>query len=158
MDCTWDNIMTPLNVRVYEKLLMESQYPIEKTKFLVNGFTQGFDIGYRGPVDRIHESKNIPLRVGSHIEMWNKVTKEVKLHRFAGAFKKENLPFKHYVQSPIGLVPKAGNKTQLIFHLSFDFGVEEGDKSINFHTPNSLCTVRYNDLDAAIKSCLLLVK
>ena len=48
--------------------------------------------------------------------------KEVNEHRYAGPF--NELPFKYHVQSPVGLVPKAGNKTHLIFHLSYDFGDE----------------------------------
>ena len=59
-------------------------------------------------------------------------------------------------QSPIGLVPKAGNKMRLIFHLLYDF--PDGSKSINHHTPEELCSVKYNDLDHAIKGCLKLLK
>ena len=51
--------------------------------------------------------------------------KEIKERRYAGPFMKENFPFVNYIQSPIGLVPKAGNKTRLIFHLSYDFGEED---------------------------------
>ena len=43
-------------------------------------------------------------------------------------------------QSPIDLVPKAGNKTRLIFHLSYDFNDE--DRSLNYHTPEEMCTVK----------------
>ena len=66
----------------------------------------------------------------------------------------------NYVQSPIGLVPKAGGKTQLIFHLSYDFGTEAEieKKSINFHMPKNLCTVKYNDLDCTVKQCLQLLR
>ena len=81
--------------------------------------------------------------------------KEVKLGRYAGPF--ATPPTEHFVQSPIGLVPKAGNKTRLIFHLSYDFGVEDKDKSINYHTPEQLCSVKYHDLDEAIKQSLLLL-
>ena len=66
-------------------------------------------------------------------------------------------PFEFYIQSPIGLVPKAGNKTRLIFHLSYDFGEKFEEKSINFHTPDADCTVKYRDLDHAVKNCLKLL-
>ena len=56
------------------------------------------------------------------------------------------------MQSPIVLVPKAGNKTRLIFHLSFQFC--DGKGSVNSCTPKELCTVKYNDLDAAVTACL----
>ena len=54
--------------------------------------------------------------------------KEVQVGRFAGPSDLDNLPFDSFIQSPVGLVPKAGNKTRLIFHLSFDFGMENKDK------------------------------
>ena len=81
--------------------------------------------------------------------------KEVALKRYAGPYDK--LPFEYYVQSPIGLIPKSGGKTRLIFHLSYDFGPEEKDKSINHHTPSELCSVKYYDLDHAIRMCLRLL-
>ena len=83
--------------------------------------------------------------------------KEVKQNRYAGPFCKP--PYKYFVQSPLGLVPKDnGRKTRLIFHLSYDFGKEDRDKSINFHTPKHLCSVKYNDLDEMIRQCLHLLK
>ena len=79
--------------------------------------------------------------------------KEVSLERYAGPYK--HIPFKYYVQSPIGLVPKANNQTRLIFHLSYDFN--KNDKSINYHIPKELCTVCYRDLDHAIQQCIQLL-
>ena len=94
------------------------------------------------------------MKVGSEKELWNKLIKEVKQNRVAGPY--DQVPFQHFIQSPIGLVPKAGNsgKTRLIFHLSFDFGELDQDKSLNFHTPKEICTVKYRDLDHAIENCL----
>ena len=85
---------------------------------------------------RKNTAKNLPFQIGDKFELWNKVMKEVKLGRYAGPY--VSPPFEYFVQSPIGLVPKAGNKTRLIFHLSFNFGPEDEDKSINFHTPPEL--------------------
>ena len=130
----------------------KSGFPQQRAKFLVNGFRNGFDIGYRGPVHRKHRARNIPIRVGSAQEMWDKLMKEVKLHRYSGPFC--HIPYQNYVQSPIGLVPKKGNKTRLIFHLSYDFGETEAEKSINYHTPDELCTVKYHDIDYAVRSSL----
>ena len=79
--------------------------------------------------------------------------KEVELGRYAGPYKQP--PYSNYIQSPVGLVPKDnGTKTRLIFHLSYDFGTEEHQKSVNHHTPAELCTVKYNDLDKAVEYCL----
>ena len=50
---------------------------------------------------------------------------------------------------------EAGNKTRLIFHLSFEFQKEEhSGGSVNSCTLKEFCSVHYNDLDAAMASCL----
>ena len=153
----WKEIRTPIKVNRLRELFRLSKYDKGKALFLIDGFTNGFDLGYRGPENRIDESDNIPLRVGSPTELWNKVMKEVQEKRFAGPF--EKVPFNTYIQSPIGLVPKAGNKTRLIFHLSYDFNGDNLDsKSVNYHTPDQLCTVKYNDLDAAVGQCISILK
>ena len=78
--------------------------------------------------------------------------KEVKEERFAGPFCKP--PFKHFIQSPVGLVPKAGGKTRLIFHLSYNFSKAWCDQSVNFFIPKHKCSVKYHDLDSAVNACL----
>ena len=45
------NIKTPVNVGMLEKLLTDSHYDKKETKFLIDGFTNGFSIGYMGPED-----------------------------------------------------------------------------------------------------------
>ena len=135
MDLT--SINTPINVSKYEALLKLSRYDEEKTQELLHGFKTGFDIGYRGPENRCETSNNIPFFIGSATDMWNKSMKEVKLKRVAGPFKE--IPFKQYIQSPVGLVPKGEDQTRLIFHLSYDFGEAEEHKSVNHHTPKDLC-------------------
>ena len=61
------------------------------------------------------------------------------------------------MQSPIGLVPKAGNKAQLIFHLSYKFDKQDGLGSLKSHTPKDICAVKYRDLDYVIHAYLKLV-
>ena len=134
---------------MFKRLLEESLYDPQKIEHLVVGFTHGFDMGYRGPTARQDTADNIPIRVGSTTDMWNKIMKEVQLGRYAGPFK--NIPYKNYVQSPIGLVPKANNKTRLIFHLSYDF---PEFKSVNFYMLDEICMVQYKDLNHAIQTCL----
>ena len=80
--------------------------------------------------------------------------KEVRHKRYAGPF--EKIPFNNYMQSLIGLVPKAGNQTRLIFYLSYDFG--PNSKSFNYHTSEDKCSVQYRDLDHAVHNCLRLMK
>ena len=126
--------------------IKEANYDVKKTEFLVTGFEEGFDLQYQGLVECKNTSKNLPLCIGSKLDIWQKIMKEVSLKRYAGPYK--SIPFGNYVQSPIGLVPKAGGKTRLIFHLSFNFGPEE--LSINHYTPKHFCTVKYHDLDDAV--------
>ena len=150
-----DDTVTLINVRVHGNLLEEMGYDGRKTRELIKGFTGGFDIGYGGPKVRKDTSANIPITVGSDLDMWNKVMKEVEAACYAGPF--EAIPYtESYMQSPIGLVPKAGGQTRLIFHLSYDFGtdLEDERKSLNFHTPSELCSVKYRDLDYAVQTCL----
>ena len=151
-----DNIVTPVNVTKLRNLLVESEYDRDKTKFLIEGFTQGFHLGYKGPVNRQDSSPNLPFTpgVGDEIELWNKIMKEVKLNRYAGPF--ISRPYDTYIQSPIGLVPKAGNQTRLIFHLSYNFGKE--NNSFNFFTQEDKCKVKYRDLDHAVRNCLRILK
>ena len=142
-------IFTPVNAEVLKELLEESNYNKEKTKFLVDGFTEGFDLGYRGKEDVQITSPNLKFTVGSRQILWDKVMKEVEAKRYAGPF--EKIPFENYIQSPIGLVPKDKNKTRLIFHLSFP---RNTGKSVNENTPANLCKVKYKDFDFAVKLCL----
>ena len=93
--------------------------------------------------------------MGSPTILWNKVIKEVKLKRYAGPYSKP--PYEHYIQSPIGLVPKNdGKEMHLIFHLSYPR--QEGKKgrklSVNGNMPKHKCKVKYCDFDMAILRCL----
>ena len=149
-----DNIITPVKVAILEKLLLKYNYPMEETEFLVDGFTNRFNICYEGLQTRKSKAANIPINpeVGNRTILWNKLMKEVKAKRVAGPFKE--IPFDQYIQSPIGLVPKIGSdQTRLIFHLSYDFAKTEGDimeGSLNYHTPKNKCSVHYNDIDYAV--------
>ena len=81
---------------------------------------------------------------------------EVKEKWFAGPF--TEIPFNHFVQSPVGLVPKDKDKTRMIFHLSYNFDKGSGIESINAYTPKAACSVWYNDLDCVVAMCLNCLK
>ena len=141
-----------MNIEEFHNLLVASKYDQEETEFLIEGFTNGFSIGYEGPADVKITSPNLKFReVGNDIILWNKVMKEVKEKRYAGPFSK--IPFDNYIQSPIGLVPKDGGKdTRLIFHLSYPRG--HNSTSVNANTPEELCTVKYPDFNEAVQICI----
>ena len=145
------NVVTPVNADVLEQLLTKEGYDEAKTKFLIEGFRNGFSIGYKGPTEVQMSSPNLKVRVGSEVELWNKVMKEVKLKRYAGPF--ADIPYENYIQSPIGLVPKdQGKNTRLIFHLSYPR--DGSNKSVNANTPEHLKKVTYCDFDRTIQLCL----
>ena len=152
-----NDIVTPIDSVKLEQLLIETGYDKTKTTHIVEEFRSGFDLGYRGPSNRTDLSSNLPLYVGTHADIWEKMIKEVELNRYASPF--DEIPFDNFIQSPIGLVPKDnGKKTRLIFHLSFDFlrNNTEVRNSVNFYTLKEWCTVKYKDLDTAIKACIKL--
>ena len=140
------NIQTPIDADELERLLILTNYDEKLTTYLVDGFRTGFDLGYRGPSKRMDSAENIPFTVGDQWQMWEKIMKEVRLGHYAGPF--EKIPFKHFMQSPVGLVPKVGGDTRLIFHLSYKF--PNGNPSFNESTPTEWCTVKYCDLDQAV--------
>ena len=148
-----DSVVTPVNPSKFKNLLVESGYPEREIDFLYNGFTQGFDIGYRGPIRGIQcKAPNLKLRVGSKIVLWNKIIKEVRKKHFTGPFN-DRPPFDDFIQSPVGLVPKGdGSDTRLIFHLSYP----RSGSSINSETPKDLCSVHYPDFAQAIRACVKL--
>ena len=138
-----------MRVEEYKKLLIESEYDRKKMRFLVDGFTNGFSLKYGGPVKFRRKSCNLPLSVGSPTELWNKIMAEVKAKRYAGPFRK--IPYKYYIQSPVGLVPKdKGKKTRLIFHLSYP----RNGVSVNSSIPEEFCSVKYPDFMDAVELCL----
>ena len=67
-----------MNAQVLNKLLLESGYDTEEREFLVDGFTNGFDLGYRGPMIRKDLSNNLPFRVGDEYDLWEKMMAEVE--------------------------------------------------------------------------------
>ena len=131
---------------------MNTGYNEEKTNWLIESFENGFDIGCRGDENVRLTAPNLKFReIGNKTMLWNKVIKEVKVKRFAGQFKLEDIPFDSHIQSPIGLVPKDGGKdARLIFHLSYP---RKTGNPLNANTPKHLCSVKYPDFNKAIQLC-----
>ena len=144
-----NNVITPVKVDILENLLMMNGYDKNKSEFLVKAFRHGFDLNYRGNCNVQRYAANLKLRVGSKVELWNKVMTEVKGKRYVGPY--EEVPFQNFIQSPTGLVPKdKSKKTRLIFHLSYP---KDGD-SVNSGIPAELCSVSYPDFNEAVQLCI----
>ena len=149
------NVVTPVKADTLDKLLRETHYDDEKRRFLVNGFKRGFSIKYQGPKNVRIKSPNLKFAVGDEVDLWNKIMKEVKLKRFAGPFLEKDIPFRHYIQSPVGLVPKDnGTDVRLIFHLSYPRNGKGNKKSVNANTPAEFCKVSYPDFAKAVQLCM----
>ena len=81
-----NNIITSVDVKVFERLLIQSKYDLEETKYLVDGFTYGFELEYHGDRKLVKTAPNLKFRIGSPKELWNKVMLEVQKGRYAGPF------------------------------------------------------------------------
>ena len=151
--CNFDlsNVVTPVKADRFEFLLKKSNFDPVETKFLIDGFRNGFSLQFEGDRKKRLISPNLPFTVGNKEEMWEKIMQEVKLKRYAGPFTRP--PFEFYRQSPIGLVPKDGGlRTRLIFHLSYPRN--DSKMSVNSGTPRKYCVVRYKDFNDAVQLCL----
>ena len=145
------NIITPVNVKKLKQILQEVNYCPDKSEYLIDGFTNGFSLEFQSNREVRQTAPNLKFRIGDKYQLWEKVIKEVESGRYAGPF--EKIPFSHYIQSPIGLVPKEkGKKTRLIFHLSYPRGAN--GNSVNAGSPRQQCTIQYPSFDEAVKLCI----
>ena len=80
-----------------QELLQLTNYDTKETQFLVDGFENGFSIGYKGDEKVKMTSPNLKFwGIGNETILWNKIMKEVKLKQYAGQFKE--IPFDYYIQ------------------------------------------------------------
>lgn len=146
-------MVTPIDVEVLSALLRESDYDPAETKFLIQGFTNGFKLGYQGPRNFKRDSHNLCFRVGNKFDLWDKIMTEVAAHRYAGPYDTLDEIFENcYSVNPCGLVPKSNNRTRLINHYSFPPG-----NSVNDYIPDDYSKVVYQDFQDAIKIALNLI-
>jgi len=117
---------------------------------VVDGFKHGFPICYTGP--RVfREAKNLKSAVSSPDIIKHKISAEVLLKRVAGPF--QSPPFQNMIISPLGLVPKKVDDTQvpehkkfrMIHHLSWPDGLSVND----FIEPVD-SSVHYSSFDQAV--------
>lgn len=147
-------VVTPINVSKFQELLQLSNYDQVETKFLVDGFTNGFSLGYTGPRDVKIDSNNLKFRVGNKFDLWDKIMTEVEAKRYVGPFDSPEMIFPSgYIVSPCGLVPKANGRTRMIQHYSYPPG-----SSVNDFIPDEYSKVKYQDFQDAVKLSLDLLK
>ena len=109
-----DNIITPIKASTLKNILDECGYDKSKTNQLYHGFQEGFTLGYEGDPHVKLTAPNLKFRIGSELELWNKVMKEVQAKRYAGPFKERlNLRMVSY-NHQLDWYPKIGaNKLNL---------------------------------------------
>jgi hypothetical protein len=132
------SIPTPVNARRLAHLLQG--YDDSKTKFLVDGFTEGFRIPIEENWIPQHSTNHASSKQQSNI-IGNDIQHELDKGRIAGPF--DSPPFSHMFISPIGMVPKKEpGKFRRIHDLSCPLNY-----SVNSGIPQELCHVQYETLD-----------
>jgi hypothetical protein len=136
---------TPINPNRLLEHLQHISYDLEKTQYLVNGFTYGFRIQHQGIV-----SGPTPVNdpsISQHFEIaLQKINKELSAGRMKGPY--SSPPFKHFRISPIKLVEKSTpGSYRLIHNLSWPYD----DTSINANIPDPSKTVKYANINTAIQ-------
>ena len=128
-----------------------SEHPDERfISTLINGFTNGFHIGYHGP----RTPQQAPnLRSGSEHPMIidDALSKEIRANRLAGPF--DTIPYPNLRISGVGVVPKKDGSWRLINHLS-----APEDNSINDYIDPCTYSLQYHTIDDAIRLCYKLGK
>ena len=135
---------TPINIQALANLL--KGFDADKKKMLVEGFTRGFTI------PSSLEANPAKFGYTNHKTIFNnltvaqsKINKELELGRIAGPF--DSPPFRNFIVSPLGLVPKKNSGEYRLIH---DLSFPKGD-SVNGHIDPEFSAVQYEVLDRCIE-------
>ena len=79
------DVFTPVNITQLHELLIETKYNEKETHFIINGFANGFPLGYAGSRSMCRWSPNLKLECSSREDLWEKVMKGVRLKHFGRA-------------------------------------------------------------------------
>ena len=132
---------TPVKAAILNSLL--STYDQHLTKFLIDGFSKGFRIGFVGE-STPRFSSNLQSAKENPGVLSCKLEKEWSAGRIAGPFSAP--PFSNFVSSPLGVVPKKNpGEFRIIHHLSYPEGL-----SVNDSIPEGKSTVHYASIGNAI--------
>ena len=132
---------SPIKVEVLDTLLEKYEY----RNYLVQGFSNGFDVHFEGVEKRL-DSTNAQNALDNPNIVWSKLEKEIRLGRIAGPFKKP--PFKNFKVSPLNIREKSEKgKYRLLHNLSYPYD----DRSVNFNIPTEFGAVTYETLEDAVE-------
>ena len=110
-------------------------YPPDSIVFLVEGFSNGFKIGFSGP--NLNSASKINRNPSEVDEM---ISKELAKNRIAGHF--DDPPFNNFEASPLALIPKRDGKFRLIHNFSFPH-----NSSVNTFINKNSTSVKYESFD-----------
>lgn len=117
--------------------------PLEKSEYLVKGFSFSFRLGCVGspisPSPKNHKStQDHPEIIEEHIR------KGIQSQRIARPF--DSPPFPYFISSPLGIVPKSDpGKFRIIHDISFPDG-----NSVNLFIPSENSKVQYDTIDRIV--------
>ena len=137
-------IQIPTPIQVDRLAFWLEGYDTQKKLFLLEGFKNGFKIGFQGSVNNaipnnLKSASEMPNLVSEHIQ------KELLAGRIAGPF--VSPPFTKFQCSPVGLVEKKDSgKFRMIHHLSYPEG-----SSVNDQIDPGWTAVQYATISDAIE-------
>lgn len=111
--------------------------------FLITGFRDGFDIGYRGNMS-VGANKNLKSARDNPTHVTEAIKKEVDRGHTLGPFSSPPFPTLHV--SPLGAVPKKDGTYRLILNLSSPAG-----SSVNDGIDEDEFSVKYSSFDEAVE-------
>lgn len=135
----------PTTIKVEKLAQYLEGYDVEKKKYLIDGFTNGFKLEFQG--ERVYQfSPNSKSATDRPDIVREKIQKELKLGRIIGPF--DVCPFPNLKISPLALVPKKKpNSWRLIHNLSYPNRLEV---SVNAGISDESASVQYASIDVAI--------
>ena len=136
-----NSILTPINVDFLRSCL--TNHPDrELVDFLLQGFSQEFDIGYCGPIN-LGQTRNLLSACNNPVAVKESIQKELLRGHTSGPF--DQPPYTVLHCSPIGAIPKKDNTHRIILDLSSprNRAVDEGISRVDY-------SVHYSSFDDAV--------
>ncbi len=137
-------------------MLESIHYDEGKTKYLVQGFKQGFCIGHKGTLAKGNPKNHRIVAQYPHV-IAHKL-KELCQGRIAGPFKTK--PVKNFINNPLGLVPKTTESGDCLLELypgvpsSYHMITDLKKSGVNATIPKDCSSVKYVKFDRIIEHCI----